>query len=113
LTWQLLLIDRFHDHASCHLVRDLEGSMDEAMDSAVQDLHKLDLKAWCGISMSCRRSSCLPPKDHRSDLDVAFEDIINIGTKQVDIFTLLSSNRLMACCPIVLCILLWVMAFVP
>jgi hypothetical protein len=80
---------------------------------AVQDLHTLDLKAWCGVSTSCRRSSCLPPKDHRSDLDIAFEEIINIGTKQVDIFYCVELESTAGMFPIVLCILLWVVAFVP
>jgi hypothetical protein len=28
----------------------------------------------------------LTPKDHRSNLDIAFKEIIDIGTKKVDIF---------------------------
>jgi hypothetical protein len=55
----------------------------------------------------------LAPKDHRSDLDVTFEEIVDISNKKVDIFSLLSFNRPLACYPIVLCMMVWVVAFVP
>jgi hypothetical protein len=56
--------------------------------------------------MVCGRSSS-------NDLDVAFIGIVYVGTKKVDMFPWLSSNRLLACCPIVLYMMLQVMAFVP
>jgi hypothetical protein len=55
----------------------------------------------------------LAPKDHLSDLNVAFQEIVDIDAKKVNIFPWLSSNRLLACFPIVLCMMLWVVASVP
>jgi hypothetical protein len=34
----------------------------------------------------------LAPKDHCSHLNVAFEEIVDVGTKKVNIFPWLSSN---------------------
>jgi hypothetical protein len=54
-----------------------------------------------------QKTELLAPKDQRIDLNVAFEGIVVIGNKKVNIFPLLRLNQLLACCPIVLCMLLW------
>jgi hypothetical protein len=54
----------------------------------------------------------LAPKDHRSVLNIAFEEIVDIGSGKVKFSPLLSClNRLVACSPVVFCMVLRVVAW--